>query len=83
MSREEELPNPGLTVTFLKRMEDVTERVLEGVTPSMKDDERDMIIDSNIKVIREQALEGNDFTASVRPFRISSFTVILFHPFFR
>jgi hypothetical protein len=68
MSREEELPNPGLTVTFLKRMEDVTERVLEGVTPSMKDDERDMIIDSNIKMIREQALEGNDFTAFVRPF---------------
>ena len=30
MSREEELPNPGLTVTFLKRMEDVTDRVLKG-----------------------------------------------------
>ena len=32
MSREEELPNPGLSVTFLKRMEDVTDKVMNGVT---------------------------------------------------
>ena len=31
-TRQEELPNKGLTVTFLRRMEDVTEQVLEGVT---------------------------------------------------
>ena len=30
MSEKEELPNPGLTVTFLKRMEDVTDRVMQG-----------------------------------------------------
>ncbi len=30
MSGQEELPNPGLTVTFLKRMEDVTEKVMAG-----------------------------------------------------
>ena len=35
MSREEELPNPGLTVSFLERMEDVTERVLDGYDPQM------------------------------------------------
>lgn len=29
MSREEELPNKGLTVSFLERMEDVTSRILE------------------------------------------------------
>ena len=38
MSRKEELPNPGLTVTFLKRMEDVTDKVLTGVTDSMDAD---------------------------------------------
>ena len=41
MSQEEELPNPGLTVTFLKRMEDVTDKVLKGVTDAMDDTERD------------------------------------------
>ncbi len=32
MSRDQELHCPGLFVTFLKRMEDVTEKVLQGVT---------------------------------------------------
>lgn len=32
MKPDEELPCPGLFVTFLKRMEDVTESVLKGVT---------------------------------------------------
>ena len=31
MSRSEELPNPGLTVSFLERMEEVTALVLKGV----------------------------------------------------
>ena len=31
MSMEEELPNPGLTVTFIVRMEDATEQVLDGI----------------------------------------------------
>ncbi|MBR4037312.1 MAG: S46 family peptidase, partial [Tidjanibacter sp.] len=30
LSREEELPNPGLSVSFLVRMEDVTERINAG-----------------------------------------------------
>ena len=33
MSREEELPNENLNVKFLKRMEDVTERLAAGETP--------------------------------------------------
>ena len=32
MTRDEELPNPGLTVSFLERMEDVTSIVLKGYT---------------------------------------------------
>ncbi len=31
MARDEELPNPGRTVTFLVRMEDVSERILSKV----------------------------------------------------
>lgn len=40
MSREEELPNPGLTVSFLVRMEDVTDRVLAGVKDDMDETRR-------------------------------------------
>ena len=32
LNRGEELPNPGLTVRFLERMEDVTAQVLKGYT---------------------------------------------------
>src|SRR5690606_17282133 len=32
MSLEEELPNPGMEVTFIERIEDVTTKVLEGTT---------------------------------------------------
>ena len=68
MSREEELPNPGLTVTFLKRMEDVTERVLQGVTDSMDNTERNNIISSNIEEITKSAAGETGYTATVRPF---------------
>jgi hypothetical protein len=68
MSKEEELPNPGLSVTFLKRMEEVTDQVMEGVKDSMRDNARDNMIKSNIAAITKKATEGNGFTASVRPF---------------
>jgi hypothetical protein len=68
MSKEEELPNPQLTVTFLKSMEDVTERVLTGVTEGMQQAEMDKIINANITAIRNKAMEGTGYMASVRPF---------------
>ena len=40
MSREEELPNPGKTVSFLIRMEDVTDKVLAEVTDNMSEEEQ-------------------------------------------
>jgi hypothetical protein len=68
MSKSEELPNPGLSVTFLKRMEDVTEKVMKGVTPEMSETEKDKIISSNISEITKAATGGTVFTAFVRPF---------------
>ena len=49
-TRAEELPNEGLTVTFMRRMEDVTQQVLEGVTDTMDEKERQTIIDNNIQL---------------------------------
>ena len=68
MSRDEELPNPGLTVTFLKRMDDVTDKVLQGVTDDMENTRRDNIIDSNIKEIITSASVGPGYNAVVRQF---------------
>ncbi len=68
MSHDEEIPCRGLFVTFLKRMEDVTDRVLNGVTEDMDDAKREEMIGSNSEMIRKSAIDGTGFTASVRPF---------------
>ncbi|MBS2210786.1 S46 family peptidase [Carboxylicivirga mesophila] len=68
MSPEEELVNPNLTVTFLKRMEDVTARVLDGVKDDMKIEERNKIIAQNIKAIKEEAIKDTHYTAVLKPF---------------
>lgn len=68
MSAEEELRNPGLSVTFLKYMEDVTGGVLKGVKKRMTEEERNEVIESNISKIVTEAMEGNNYSAFVRPF---------------
>ena len=54
MNRGEELPNKGLTVSFLERMEDVTDRVLEGYDPSMTEAQRDSLVRANSRLIMAQ-----------------------------
>jgi hypothetical protein len=68
MSKEEELPNPGLSVILLKRMEDVTSRVLENVTDDMEASDRDKIISERIEKITKEAVKGTHYSASVKPF---------------
>ncbi len=68
MSREEELPNPGLSVTFLKRMEDVTGKVMVGITDGMDDKKHDEVLNSNIEAIIRDAITGTVYSAFVRPF---------------
>lgn len=64
----EELPNKGLTATILIRMEDVTEKVLDGVTSKMTETERSEKIEINIKKITKEATKGTHYTATVKPF---------------
>jgi hypothetical protein len=68
MSKEEELPNPGLTVTFLVRMEDVTDRVLEGISDSINEIKRQSIISDNISKIKREAIQGTHYEAIIKPF---------------
>ena len=51
MSRSEELPNPGLTVSFLERMDEVTEAVLRGYDASMSEAQRDSVVKANSDAI--------------------------------
>ena len=70
MSQTEELPNPGLTITFLKYMQDVTTRVSAVYTEDMPIAIRQQKIDSVSKIIEQEAIKKSDgkYTAKVESF---------------
>jgi len=68
MSMKEELANPGLTVTFLERMEDVTRLVLANVNENMNEEERQFEIQKQIKKIELQNSENGKYKTSVKSF---------------
>ena len=47
-TREEELPNPAVTVSFLVKMEDVTNLILNGITDNINEIDRKSKIQENI-----------------------------------
>ena len=68
MNGKEELPNDGLFVRFIKRIDDVTERVLYEVADDMTEKERAEKIKANIEAVIALEEEEYGFDAMVRPF---------------
>ena len=66
MSRDEELPNEGKTITFLVRMEEVTDRIVPELNEQMGMQERDSKVRSLTQTITDEASEGNEYEARVR-----------------
>lgn len=68
MTRAEELPNPGKTVSFVIRIEEVTDQIL----PKLKDGLSGVILDRTVenlsKDITKKATEGTTYEAFVRSF---------------
>ena len=67
MSMEEELPNPGKTISFVIRMENVTERILGMVHLEMTEAEREAEIDKSSETLIAEAEEGTHYEAVVVP----------------
>ena len=66
MTRDEELPNEGLTVSFLERMEDVTDRILDGYVTDMTESQRDSVVKANSDaLVKEVTAEGKGLRATV------------------
>ena len=65
-NRKEELPNSGLSVRFLDRMEDVTEKLLTGSEGKPKDS-LSIILARNTKKIIDEASQKGKFEALVEP----------------
>ena len=63
-----ELSNPGLFVTFIVRIEDVSKQVLAGVTAGMTESERQSLIDRNSNEARKNVKTEAFQNAFVRSF---------------
>lgn len=67
-SQSEEIPNQGLFVTFIVRIEDVSKQVLNGVNINMSESERQSAIDKNIAGLRKEVKKESYQDSFVRPF---------------
>ena len=79
MNRGEELPCPGLSVTFLREMRDVTEKILTGVTMDMPELERQAKIDENKKKLIDQFEKETPYKVRIMPFFLGNEYYALFN----
>ncbi|MFH2143715.1 MAG: S46 family peptidase [Bacteroidota bacterium] len=68
MSKDAELPNPGLTVSFLIRMEDVSEAINAELKDQMTETERKTIISKISKKLEEDAIAETHYRAEIESF---------------
>ncbi|RQO31795.1 serine protease [Taibaiella sp. KBW10] len=64
----DEVPCPGLSVTFIKKIEEVTKQILKGITEETSEAERAQIIAENIKFLETGYRKLLGYTAEVKPF---------------
>jgi hypothetical protein len=67
-SKIEELPNPGLTVTFIISMEDVSDQINNVIKSAPTESIRENLLQAKIKEIEKKAKEGTHYGAVVKPF---------------
>ncbi len=67
-SHGQELPNPGLFVRLIDRIDDVSDKILMGVEDGMSDKERQSIVDKNLSELKA-SYEVEEFQeVMIRPF---------------
>lgn len=67
-SLDEELPNPSMTVTFIKRIDDVTNLIFAGITDDMDEASKMKLINQNIAKTNKVAQKEEWQSASVKSF---------------
>lgn len=64
----EEIPNPGLFVTFIVRIDDVTKQILNNVSNKQSETERQSTIDKNMAELRNTVKKEPYQEVMIRPF---------------
>ena len=68
MNGEDELPNPGLFVTFIERMEDVSDQILAGVSDTTSELNRSKVIQANTATLKDNYALNAGEEVLVKPF---------------
>lgn len=68
MKKSEEIPAKGLSVRFMIRMDDVSQRINAKLNNNMSADERKNIIDAEYKAIQTENSENGKYTVVVKDF---------------
>ncbi len=68
MNKNEEVYTPNLTATIIQRIEDVTAKVMKGITGTMTETKKDSITKANIKQLEKDAVAGTHYDSFIRPF---------------
>ena len=82
MDRSQELPCPGLKVTILREMRDVTNKILFNVNDDMEEVERQQLIDENIKKLVAEIEKETSYKVSVKPFFLGNAYYLLLNEVF-
>lgn len=67
-SKDQEKHIKNFEVSFLVRIDDVTDRALQNVTADMSEEQREATIGGNIRAIQAEAIKDTDYTAQVKSF---------------
>ncbi|NCC73448.1 MAG: S46 family peptidase [Sphingobacteriia bacterium] len=68
MNLEDEIPNPGVTASFLVRMEDLTEQILSQLTDDMTQEDKNVKIREITEPLKEAASEEGKYDVVVKSF---------------
>jgi hypothetical protein len=83
MTRSQELPCPGLTATFIIRMEDVTSQIVPMLNDSMTETARQAKIDQLVAGIEKGAIAETHYQAQVKSFFEGNMFVLIISEVFK
>lgn len=81
-SHADELPNEGLSVSFLVRIEDVTKKIQDAVAAA-GEGEKEMAMQEAIGKIEAEATEGNDYRAQIKDIYAGNQQLLFVYEVFR
>lgn len=67
-TKADEIPNPGLFVTFIESIEDVTEKVMADINPKLRGNKRRNAIEANLAALKESLVLKSYQDVVIKPF---------------